>query len=409
MTTYSAEVKPIAGGRVAPWKPTVTARVNGYGTQQSTPSAVYRNGATYVGWVATNGNIGITKYVHATDTSTDFVLWASGQANGHNSATITCLPDGRIICFYSLHNDTTGVRYRISTNPDDISAWGSQVTLATYVTGNGTAYNNTFSLSLSGKTYVYYRGGDWTQRMRATANGTDYDTDRIIVSNGSNRPYLSCHSNGINRVDFFFNSGNPAQIVTSIYHAYMTVDSEGAESWFTSDGTSITAPATPSNATLVFTGASNARAWNWNLVRLTNGDIWALWTKFVTAGSDHRVMFSKWNGTSWSHVEITPNGGNIDTQTYSDGQACFDGRDPRIVYLCSSLGAANCELQAWWTPDDGATWQKVADITQNSGQQQFTPVSPANHDNRAAVVCFSGEITDFTDFNTDMIFAGRGL
>lgn len=405
-TTYSAPYSPVAGGRVAPWLPPVTARVNGFGTQQSTPAVAYRNGATYMGWVANNGIIGVTKYVHETGVSSSFTLWSTGDENAHNSATVTFLADGRLVCFYSQHPDPVGLRYRISTNPEDITAWGDQQTLDVYVDVNGTAYNVPFQLSNSGKTYVVYRAGDWSQKMRATSDFVTFDAERTVVSNGSQRPYIACYSNGVDRVDFFFNSGNPLQITTSLYHAYMLVDTSGVETWFASDGTAITAPATPSNATLVYTGASNARAWNWDIVRLDNGHIWALWTKFI-AESDHRVMFSKWDGVAWSNIEITPNGGVTDTQEYSDGKACFDGNNPNIVYLCSSVGAANSELQAWWTPDDGATWAKVADITKNSGKQQSTPRSPRGHDGHAAVLCYSGAVSHYASYNTDIIFSGR--
>lgn len=406
-TTYSAAFPPVAGGRVAPWLPSSTPRTNGNWTLQSAPQAVFRNGSTYFGWVASNGDIGVSRHNHDTGVTAHFVLAAAFEANGHDNATVTFLPDGRLICFYSKHNDTVGTRYRISTNPEDISAFDPAQTLAVTVAGNGVAYNNTFSLSNSGKTYVFYRAGDWTQKMRATVDGATFDTERTIVSNGSQRPYVCCYSDGVGRADFFFCTGNPAQVANSLYHACLLVDESGAESWFTSAGAAISGNPTPANATQVYAAAGGIDGWNWDIIRRANGDLWALWTKFVTPGSDHRVMFSRFDGAAWlTPVEITPNGGHIDNQTFSDGQACFDQRDPRIVYCGKKVGA-NCEMQAYFTANDGATWAHVAEITAASGEQNFSPVSPVGHDNRAAVLWLSGQQTDYTSFNTNISFAGR--
>lgn len=404
MTTYTAPISPIAGGRVAPWASPQTPRINGNWTLQSAPQAEYRNGSTYFGWVANNGDIGVTRHNHDTGVTTHFVLAPAFQANGHNNATVTFLPDGRLLCIYCGHNDSIGLRYRISTNPEDITSWGAQTTLPVLIS---VAYNSTFFLSNSGKTYVFYRAGDWSQRMRATVDAVTWDAERTIVSNGSQRPYMSCHSNGVDRVDFLYCTGHPAEAVNSIYHAYMIVDSGGAETWFNSVGTPITTPATPSNGSLVYFADGGVDGWNWDIVRRADGEIWALWSQYVTPGSDHRVMVSRFVGGAWlSPVEITANGGRIDQQTWSDAQAVFDQRDSRTVYLGRKVGA-NHELQAWRTADDGATWAKVADITSTSGEQNFSPCSPVNHDNRASVLWLSGAQTDFTNFNTDVSFSGR--
>ena len=378
---------------------------DGNGTIGTEPSAVYRNGATYFGWVNSSGDVGITKYTHATQALTSFTLAAAFQVNGHDNPTINFLSDGRIMCLYCKHNDTGEMRSRINTNPYDISAWGAQTNVDVLQTGNGIAYNQTAQLSITGKTYMVYRAGSWAQRMRATTDGSSWDTDRVVVSNGSERPYVHLHSNGVDRIDFFFSTGNPAQVACSLYHGYMLTDAGGTETFYKSDGTLIGAgPLTPANATLVYDGTS-VDGWNWDITTGPDGNPWVLFVRYVTAGTDHRHNFGRWNGSAWVTTEITSSGGSIDTQTYSDGQACFDAINPTKVYLSKRVGSWN-ELQLWETGDNGATWAKTSDITSGSSVHAFTPRSPSGHNGELTVTWYSGTQVDYLDYDTAIRAAG---
>ncbi|HYC00359.1 MAG TPA: BNR-4 repeat-containing protein [Candidatus Limnocylindrales bacterium] len=393
--------KPAVVNPLAPFQ----VIADGNGTIGSGPSVVYRNGATYFGWVNSSGDVGITKYVHATQALTSFTLAAAFEVNGHDNATISILPDGRIMCLYCKHNDTGEMRMRISTSAYDISAWSPQTTVDVLNSGGGMAYNLTFQLSVTGKTYMLYRAGSWAQRMRATVDGSTWDTDRVVISNGSQRPYPQVYSDGVSRVDFVFSTGNPAQVANSLYHGYMISDAGGTETYYKSDGTLIgAAPLTPANATLVYDGTSQD-GWAWDIATGPDGHPWVLWVKYVTPGTDHRHMFSRWTGLAWVHTEITPSGGSIDTQTYSDGQACFDGNDPTKAYLSKRVGSWN-EIQLWETSDSGATWSKTADITSGSSVHAFTPRSPEGHAGDLTVSWYSGTQVDYLDYDTAIRAAG---
>lgn len=370
-------------------------RASAMGTTATWPRAAFKNGATYAGWVATsNGSIGITKIDHnGGDAITTAIIAASFQNNSHACPSVHFLPDNRLICLYSMHNDATGLRYNISTNPLDISAWGAQGVMTA---GGAVAYNVMHYLATPGKYFVHYRVSVINTRCRATADFSTWDTERVWISNASERPYVLSCSNNIDRIDFFFSSGHPDEVSNcSMYHAYLTVDAVGTEVWHKSDGTVITGPATPANATLVYDG-STVKGWNPEIVYGPDGNPWVLWQTYETLGSDHRHRFARWTGSAWISAQICQTGGSRDStySVYADGYACFDGHNPSVVYASVHVGPSK-RIQEWRTRDNGATWGFEKDLSSTPGTaySAYLPSSPKGHDGRAAAVFFYGDAT----------------
>lgn len=393
--------------------PPVAYQIRSVGTtsQANKAGAIFRNGCTYPGWVATNGDVGISKYVHSTGVSTSFTLAASFEADIHDNAALMFTPDGHILAAWSAHNAIGILYYRVSTNVEDISAWGTTQSISVQ---SANAYQQWDYLSTPGRYYMRYRAGDYSQKVRSTTDLSTWDTERTWVSNGIQRPYTMSMSNGTNRIDFVFTSGHPDETVSSMYHAYMLVDAAGVETWFKSDGTSITGPATPANATLIYDGTTN-EAWVTAVTYGADGFLRVLFTKYIVTGSDHRHCFTRWTGSAWTTaVEITPTGGQLySAQPWSDPQCTFDAQHPDAVYL-GKLVSSNIELQEWATTDSGATWSKVRDITTASGTtgghliHSFTPMSPAGHDGRAAVTWCRGWVDNYVaDYATEIMAIGR--
>lgn len=368
-------------------------RANGKGTTASQPKAVCRGGYTYASWVeAGSGSVGVTKYNNATGAVQHFTLSASFQDNSHNSPSMLFLPDGRLLAFYSKHNDTTGLRYRITTAPEDITAWAAEVVVTS---ANPVTYSNPHYLSLPNRYYVHYRGNPST-RGRSSADLATWGSEQTWVSNSTQWPYTVSRSNGRDRIDFFFSSGHPNDTAPSMYHAYMTVDAAGVETWHKSDGTVITTPATPANATLVYDG-STIKAFNPEIKLDRHGHPWCLWQTFPTPGVDHRHVFSRWTGSSWTPpVEICPTGGPrysifAGTPNYADGYACFDAHNPCIVYASITRGPVKL-IEEWRTDDEGETWYYVRTLSGNASAtlSAYLPNSPDGHDGRAGIVFFYG-------------------
>lgn len=383
-------------------------RANGTQTLYSQPLSLFRNGKTYAGWVATNGDVGVSCYNHSTDTASHFVISAAFEANAHDNATILFRADGRLMAVWSKHNENPGLlHYRISTSPEDISAWGAEQTVS--VT-NFNSYNTQLYLGLPAKHYVAYRGGGAATKVRATANYTAWDTERDWVSNSAQRPYSLFLSDGVSRVDAFFTNGHPDEVASSLYHAYLLVDAAGAETWYTTDGTLIgTGPATPGNATQIYSGTTYD-GWNSDIAIGRDGRPRVLFQQYRTTGTDHRHMFSRWDGSAWTApVEIVATGGELyAAQPWSDGQCCFDAQNSDIVYASVTEGAVK-RLQEWRTDDDGKTWAFVRDLNAGAEHSAFTPSSPRGHDGRAAVVFNYGTYLNYDNINNCSLRAADSL
>lgn len=400
--SYSAAVSPILAGRWSGWSAPVTARTNGNWTQQSKPQAVRRGDYVYLGWIANNGDVGVTKHSLLTGLSTHFVLVPGFQYNGHANSTVTFLQDGRVVCVYSKHSDSVGVRYKISTNPEDISSFGSEQVLTVTTTGEGTSYNVVFYLSSTGKYYVVYRAGDFTQKMRATADFVTWDAERtVIAGQGGHRPYIALRSDGDSRVDWLYTTGHPNERDNSIYHVSMEIEG-GSEVWRTTSGTQITAPATPTNGQIVY-AFDGYDGWCWDVIR-RGSEIYGLWSKYVTTGTDHRMMLARWNGASWTNEQVAALGGDVDDQLWSDGQAAFDPIDQSIIYLCGAVSGVH-ELQAFKI--NSSATSKLGDITSGSTNNNFSPVPVVWADKRAVVAWLNGPQSSYLNFATNIKIAGR--
>ncbi len=73
----------------------------------------------------------------------------------HNVGALLVRPDGRYLMVYAGHGVEPIMRYRISSQPGDISQWEPEQTADTR---GRTTYSNLFRLSETGITYNFHRG-----------------------------------------------------------------------------------------------------------------------------------------------------------------------------------------------------------------------------------------------------------
>lgn len=382
----------------APTNPAFELVANGTQTLYSQPLSAFAGGKTFVGWVNASGDVGVTAYDHASGTATSFTLSSAFEANAHNNGTVLVRQDGRLVCCWSKHNESPGtVHYRVSTSPLDISAWGAE---QTFSVSTDNTYNLQAYLSTPNRYYVCFRAAAAGSRVRSTQDWVTWDTERTWVQNGTERPYVVWRSNGIDRIDVFFSSGHPNEVVSSLYHAYVLVDAVGAEIWYKSDGTLIGAgPVTPGNATLVYEG-STYDGWNSDILVGRDGFPRVLFQQYRDVGVDHRHMYSRLTDAGWTTpVEVCAAGGYLyATQVWSDGQACFDAQNPDVVYASVTV-AGKKRLQEWRTDDHGASWRFVRTLNTDTDHSDFTPSSPEGHDGRAAVVWNYGSYINYDNIN----------
>jgi hypothetical protein len=385
---------------------------DGMWTWFTSPVAVFHNGATYCGYVKANGRQGIAKWVHETDSGSVFELSTSFQVDDHNNAAVLVREDGKIVAVYSDHTENT-FRYRVSSNAEDISAWGAEQ--SHYPSDpDPHSYQNLLYLSTPGRYYVWYREGQSKRRAVSTTDWSTWDAERTWVQSGATgnlNAYTKTIHNGINRVDFVFtdqapNSDGTTSLPSSVFHGYMTVDSAGNESFFNSSGASLGGNGSLTNTTgtkILDYAEARGNFWIWDITYGAGGEPQVLMVGFADH-NDHIYVHGRWNGSAWVCTTITTAGPGLYTgNDFYSGGMCFDSQDATKVYLSKQVGSA-WELQEWRTPDNGATWSKYRDITSGSaaGVKNCRPMSPRNHDGRAAVVWWSGTYTNFNSWSTSV-------
>lgn len=394
-------------GAPAPQYSILTLQGDGIWTWFSDPRAVYYNGATYFCYVTSAGDCKIGKYVHATGVTTAFTLRAGLQVDDHAVPSMHVLSDGRLATFYCAHNDGTAMRYRISTNVEDISAWATE----TWPSGTTlpVTYTNPRRLSADpNKLWLFYRsgsggGGGRLAYKTATDPGlTGWVAQQDLWEGGANTPYYKMIDNGVDRIDFVATNLHPVQGASSVYHFYMKLTGTTPH-WYKSDGTEIVT-ALPFNAsvvTLVSSGASVKR-WIWDIVIAADGNPRILGTRYPgNDGSDIRYMEWRWNGSAWTETEITDAGpGLYNPEVFYAPGICYDGNNPDRVFLSKAVGSAR-ELSEWQTTDGGAIYSKIRDITTGSalGTVNGRPYSPKGHPSDLPVMWWSGSYTTFVNYS----------
>lgn len=403
-----------AGGGAVGVDGTVLVKTDAIWTWFTDPRAVHYNGATYTGWITTSGSVGVSRFVHATQTVTSFTLSVNLQADDHNNPAIHILPDGRIAAFYCKHNDASGHRYRISTNPDDISAWGAETLISSGITLPVT-YANPRRLSQDpSRLWLFYRAG----AGGSTDNGLHYKTTTDLaawgaqvavwknVAGGAVTPYYKSIDDGVKRIHFVATDRHPVEGQSSVYHWYMELDGSNIPRWYTTDGTEIVSalPHGPSVATLVSDG-STVRRWIWDIALDAAGNPRILGTRYPNNdGTDIRYMLWRWTGSAWAETEICPDGtGLYSPEIYYAGGLCFDSLDCNRIYLSAPISGVR-EIQEWQSLDNGATWAKLRDITAgtSAGTLNARPYSPRNHHSALGVLWWRGSYTSFTSYAVDI-------
>lgn len=393
--------------------PTFEMLADGIWTWFTRPEAVYYNGATYVGWVNSDGDCGITQYVHATQAITSFTLSAALEVDDHNNTSILFLADGRLMACYGQHNDGT-LRYRISTSAEDVSAWGSELTANS---GQGPySYPNPLRFSVD-STRVWWFSRRWvlgssSTRALSMRSGTgigsspSWTNASDVYKLDSAIPYWRIASDGVDTIHVAATNRHPTEGQSSLYHFSGTVNSSGVWTWKTSSGSTISsAPFGPSDATQVYDGSS-VRCWVSDCAIDSGGNPRILWMRYPNNdGTSIEYWHARWNGSAWSTAKITDDGGGLYSgEQFYHGGLCFDAANPAHVYLSAPIGGVR-QIQEWRTTDNGATWSRYRNITTGGSAGnplRARPISPKGHNSELPVLWWQGTYTSFTNYATSI-------
>ncbi|MCM1503590.1 MAG: BNR repeat-containing protein [Muribaculum sp.] len=183
---------------------------------------------TYIGCIDNLGNIKAEEFDFNTGRKMEVLIRSYFQPDDHNNPTFLCLPDGRVIVFYSRHTDEPCFYYRITDTSGSLATLSEEKVLSTK---NNTTYPSPFyMLDDPGHIYLCWRGINWHPTIgRLTfpdANGDmnfDVEPSQIVQSTGA-RPYAKYDSNGKDKIFLTYTTGHPdVELPNHLYYNVISV------------------------------------------------------------------------------------------------------------------------------------------------------------------------------------------
>lgn len=360
--------------------------------------AIYHAGSnkTWIGQVHGPSNANYYQYIfelnNTTGVITKFQLGTRSEKDDHNEPSILIrASDSKLFACYTEHALAgSPIRYRISTNALDASAWGSELTKDPDGAGNHTFTYATCYQVTNGDIYIFYRDTDlvaarWSY-IKSTDNGVTFGSQNYFFD----KPYLNSFQDPNNaNLIHFAGSMHPNEFTTpnTVGHFYFNA---GAGTWHKSDGTNVTAnlPLTDPNVTAIFTNTHPDQGWIEDIMVDGSGYPRVLMTYYPDVVATPILKFlyySEWNGSAWStpyevHQSVNKNMGVQTLVNTYPPLATFDRGDINRIFCGKQVGTGNTEI--FMLTRLSASSFTSEQKTSNSGHDQwrpFTVASPVNN------------------------------
>ncbi|MBN1796893.1 MAG: BNR-4 repeat-containing protein [Sedimentisphaerales bacterium] len=438
-TTQKAFILLIAGIliSVASAGPVITFNDNGAWCWYQDERVIVNDGKLIIGSVADssgtggstrNGDIEVVTYDIALGGTPDrFTLHDALEGDDHAAPAFLVRPDGRILAVYAKHGSDNYIRYRITTNPNDTSAWNSELT---HNRGVGVTYSNVYRLSAenggSGRIYDFYRGENYNPNFVTSDDngqtwtyglpGVSTDGRLIAIGTGGTRPYVKYTSNNVDKIHFITTEGHPRNYNNSIYYGYLydgdLYEADGTWLHDTADG-----GIAPQDLEKIYQGGSDNVAWTTDIELDADGNPYFAFSIQMNQDMyDLRYGYARWDGSQWHVNEIAYAG----TCLYSaeddyTGLVALDPQDPNVLYIStdanpytgsplisSADGQRHYELFKGTTTDMGVTWTWDY-ITKNSSEDNIRPIVPIWDDPNTILLWMKGTYYSYTSWDMDIV------
>ncbi len=406
--------------------------------------AIVHDGKLIIGSVAAGvhdpsrrGDIEVVTYDLASGAKTLSELHhnlASGKTeyDDHNSPALLARPDGRIIAVYSKHGPENRFYYRISTRPNNPTAWQPEKIFIPSETSRIT-YSNLHRLSREnggrGRLYNFFRGLHNSFKPSyafSDDGGETWQTGNVFIdvpTQYRHRPYVKYASNGVDTVHIFYTEGHPRNFDNSACHVFYR---DGK--LHRSDGSVIRALVEglkdPTEGTRVFQGDPNNVAWVSDIHLDDKGRPYVAYSVQKDSaglpprqgGEDHRYRYARWTGKQWLDHEIAFAGSRLyaGEDDYT-GNIALDPADPNAVYISTNADPAtgqplvsktdarrHYEIFRGRTSDGGARWSWTP-LTQNSILDNIRPAAPIWKSRQVIVLWLRGVYRSYTDYDLDVV------
>jgi hypothetical protein len=341
----------------------------------------------------------------------------AGAKDDHNSAGILPLASGEVITSWSLHSVERAVHLQRRRTD------GSWLLLPPEFTPSPiqrASYSNLFQTPGSSDTtitYDFYRGDRWDPNVLAsTDDGRSWSyLGRLLrdpADDPLQRPYVVYTPGHDGRIEILATQGHPREALTSIYHGYIQGNTVHA-----SDGTELGAVGSAIAVTAltpVYTATVGAPAWVSDVsVDPASGDVIATFSVRIST-TDHRYVYARYSGSSWSVDEIAHAGNALFPQENDyTGLIAIDATNGSRVVISTDVdpetgapltsvtdGQQHWELFQGDLGPGGFVWTP---LTANSTADNIRPVFAAGPNQARALVWMRGRYPSFSSFSTDLV------
>jgi hypothetical protein len=361
---------------------------------------------TYVGWVNVAGDVLIAAYNHGTNEWVGpTILHAALIADDHVAPTVLIRNDGHIMAFYSRsHNH---IKMRISSNPEDISAFDAVVEVGSGAGLSGISYPIAFQLSAeSNKIFLFFTTNGTNRELRfmtSTDGGSTWSSPTNLYDRAAAIYFHACQ-NGNSRIDFLVSSNHPAHGSGGLYHFYYE---DGK--YYKSDDTEITAtlPLDSSDLTEIHS-ADGTRPWNWGISVGGSGSPAIVYVNYPdgTTLGEHRYRYARWDGTEWTSIAVASAGRDISlaNREYSGGIA-ISADNTDVIYASVPI---NGVLNIIKYTRSGSSFVESQRLTYDSAYNNIRPMTVVNAHADLPLLWMSGPYNTYTNYRTSIMSPLRG-
>lgn len=372
------------------------------------------------GGAARHGDVEVASHDLSTGALAQFTLSDNLQADDHNSAALWRRPDGRYVALYAKHGSDQLTRFRVSSNPGDMTGWSAE---QTFSNGAGATYSNLHYLpnddNGAGRLYNFVRSVGFDPNILVSSDhGSSWSYGGRLLDEGgsSDRPYLRYYSKA-NRIHLIATERHPRNYDNGIYHASIENGRLYGSAGNLLDANLFDASAvTPAELTPIFipgtqfNGVTMRRAWTIDVAIDDAGLPYALFqARANDSNLDHRFFYARFDGSEWSVNELAKAGGYLyaSEDDYA-GLGALDPSDPNRLFISTKIDPRTDVVMPRYEIFEGTTLNAGEDwswkpITFNSTVDNLRPIVPAWDADHTALLWMRGSYATYTNYNLDIV------
>jgi len=351
----------------------------------------------------------------------EFELHDQLEADDHDSAALLIRPDGRYVAMYARHGNDSFSRWRVSTNPNDPTSWGTEQTISN---DTGTTYSNLHYLpndnNGAGRTYNFTRATNLDPTILVSDDdGSTWTSEGYkLLTEGSSRdrPYTRYFSDG-QKIHFTVTERHPRDFENNVYHGYIQ-DGQLFDSFGNLLDRNLfdDAARRPNELTSIFTtgtqigGAVMKRAWTIDTAIARDGKPVTIFIARVNDDDDeHRMFYARFDGTAWNIHELAPAGGFLySPENDYTGLASICPNDTATVFISTNIDPRNDQAMDHYeifrgsTDDEGRSWNWEA-VTFASTVDNLRPLVPAWNSTETVLVWMRGKYNNYQNWSCKVV------